>query len=159
MGATTFRTIATGRTAEDAYNRACEQAEFEYGHDPYNGTISTTSGFVSIPKPPRCRATKLASWVFAAQDAHQYDRDIEYFSSNENDLTPWERRELKEARSNVKAAWKKVPEQHRELAVRFCTKIDKFGPAGCIEVTGKEAKSVQRRRGEKVFLFFGWAAM
>ena len=46
MGATQFKTRNTGRTAEEAYRRACEIAEDEYGHqEGYNGTISTTHGF------------------------------------------------------------------------------------------------------------------
>jgi hypothetical protein len=46
MGACQFKTRSTGKTAEDAYKIACEEAELEYGsQDGYNGTISTTHGF------------------------------------------------------------------------------------------------------------------
>jgi hypothetical protein len=46
MGACQFKGRYSGKTAEEAYNRACEEAEQEYGHqDGYNGTISTTHGF------------------------------------------------------------------------------------------------------------------
>jgi hypothetical protein len=46
MGACQFKTRSYGKTAQEAYNRACEVAEDEYGHqDGYNGTISTTDGF------------------------------------------------------------------------------------------------------------------
>jgi hypothetical protein len=46
MGACEFKVRSSGKTAQDAYNRACEVAEDEYGHqDGYNGTISTTHGF------------------------------------------------------------------------------------------------------------------
>jgi hypothetical protein len=46
MGACQFKTRSSGKTAEEAYNRACEVAELEYGsQDGYNGTISTTHGF------------------------------------------------------------------------------------------------------------------
>jgi hypothetical protein len=46
MGACQFKQRSTGKTAEEAYRRACEIAEEEYGHqDGYNGTISTTSHF------------------------------------------------------------------------------------------------------------------
>ena len=46
MGATQFKTRSTGKTADEAYRRACEIAEDEYGHqEGYNGTISTTHGF------------------------------------------------------------------------------------------------------------------
>jgi len=46
MGATQFKVRSYGKTAQEAYKRACEVAEDEYGHqDGYNGTISTTPGF------------------------------------------------------------------------------------------------------------------
>jgi hypothetical protein len=46
MGACQFKVTSYGKTPEEAYKRACEIAEDEYGHqDGYNGTISTTDGF------------------------------------------------------------------------------------------------------------------
>jgi hypothetical protein len=46
MGACQFKQRSTGKTAEEAYRRACEIAERECGHqDGYNGTISTTHSF------------------------------------------------------------------------------------------------------------------
>jgi len=44
MGATWFQQTGYGKTLDDAYKRACEEAEDEYGHqEGYNGTISTTT--------------------------------------------------------------------------------------------------------------------
>lgn len=46
MGACQFKGRYGGKTAQEAYDRACEEAELEYGsQDGYNGTISTTHGF------------------------------------------------------------------------------------------------------------------
>lgn len=46
MGACQFKVRSTGKTPEEAYKRACEIAEQEYGsQDGYNGTISTTHSF------------------------------------------------------------------------------------------------------------------
>jgi len=46
MGACQFKQRSTGKTAEEAYKKACEIAEQEYGsQDGYNGTISTTHSF------------------------------------------------------------------------------------------------------------------
>ena len=42
MGATNFYHIAEGTDYKSAFNMAVRNAEFEYGYDPYNGTISTT---------------------------------------------------------------------------------------------------------------------
>jgi len=48
MGSTTFTQIAKGKTATDAYRAAVERAQYEEGHDVYNGTISTTCEFSMI---------------------------------------------------------------------------------------------------------------
>jgi hypothetical protein len=49
MGASWFQQTGYGKTLDDAYNSACEEAEVEYGHqEGYNGTISTTSGVRDI---------------------------------------------------------------------------------------------------------------
>ena len=47
MGATDIYTSARSTDMRSAYSKLCEEAERVYGHqDGYNGTISTTSGFV-----------------------------------------------------------------------------------------------------------------
>lgn len=49
MGATNFTTISSANTVNQAYDRACQDAEAECGSmDGYNGTISTTSGVVEL---------------------------------------------------------------------------------------------------------------
>ena len=48
MGAHNFsNTKMIKGTASDAYNELREEALYEDGHDAYNGTISTTHGFVT----------------------------------------------------------------------------------------------------------------
>ena len=49
MGAHNFEDQEYGATAAEAFRDLCDTATYEYGHNPYNGTISTTSGYVSIP--------------------------------------------------------------------------------------------------------------
>ena len=45
MGATDFTTVTwTDADMPAAYRAACDDAVHEYGYEPYNGTISTTSG-------------------------------------------------------------------------------------------------------------------
>jgi hypothetical protein len=49
MGASWFQQTGYGKTLDDAYKIACEEAEDEYGHqEGYNGTISTTHGVRDI---------------------------------------------------------------------------------------------------------------
>ena len=43
MGACNFIEFGKGETAQEAFDKLVDQALWEYGHDPYNGTISTTS--------------------------------------------------------------------------------------------------------------------
>lgn len=54
MGASTFRTF--GRPGErdvtKAYDELVTQAQYEHGHDPYNGTISTTHGVKVVQAKP-----------------------------------------------------------------------------------------------------------
>lgn len=53
MGAHDFTdTIWTAANLRAAYDQAVEQANMEYGHEPYNGTISTTEGVVRSPLYP-----------------------------------------------------------------------------------------------------------
>lgn len=49
MGAHNFEDFGYGSTPEEAYQACVNQAVYDFGHDPYNGTISTTSGIVHIP--------------------------------------------------------------------------------------------------------------
>jgi hypothetical protein len=41
MGACNFVLMANGKSASEAYNTLVDYAVYCYGHDPYNGTIST----------------------------------------------------------------------------------------------------------------------
>jgi len=49
MGAHNFEDWQYGKTAEDAFKEACNSATYEYGHNPYNGTIATNDGFIMKP--------------------------------------------------------------------------------------------------------------
>ena len=48
MGARLFITESYGKTMDDAYNNAVEDAIECYGCDAYNGTISTTYGYNKV---------------------------------------------------------------------------------------------------------------
>lgn len=45
MGSTSFTIKGRGESANEVFNDLVEEAISEYGHDPYNGTISTVTGF------------------------------------------------------------------------------------------------------------------
>lgn len=49
MGANFFETKAKGKTANDAFKKAREEALYESGHGGYSGTIAEKSNFKMIP--------------------------------------------------------------------------------------------------------------
>jgi hypothetical protein len=51
MGATNFSIWATGESLSEAYDTEVAQANYEHGHNAYNGTIATTSR-VKLNYPP-----------------------------------------------------------------------------------------------------------
>ena len=55
MGAHECNVVKVGkyRDANQAYAEAVKEAEHQYGHDGYNGTISTSDGFVLRKDNPR----------------------------------------------------------------------------------------------------------
>lgn len=52
MGADTFFASAQGQTAKEAFDAAVKQAQYDYGHAGYTGTIAEKSEFVMIPYDP-----------------------------------------------------------------------------------------------------------
>jgi len=44
-GSESFINVVYGDDAEECFNELVREAQYEYGHDPYNGTISTQSGY------------------------------------------------------------------------------------------------------------------
>jgi len=51
MGSQSFTTYSRGKSVNDAYNRAVEAAEEEYGHqDGYSGQINSSAGFSDITR-------------------------------------------------------------------------------------------------------------
>jgi hypothetical protein len=48
MGANTFFQTASGKTAKKAFNSACREAAYDYGHAGYTGTIAEKESFVMI---------------------------------------------------------------------------------------------------------------
>jgi hypothetical protein len=51
MGADPFIVGARGEDAKTAFNRAVENAAYEYGHGGYTGTIAEKDSFIEIELP------------------------------------------------------------------------------------------------------------
>ena len=51
MGGDSFTTASWGKTAEEAFQSAVKQAEYDHGHAGYTGTIAEKDEFVMIQLP------------------------------------------------------------------------------------------------------------
>lgn len=51
MGACEFYTVASGKTAQEAFTSARDQASWESGHGGYSGTIAEKHKYVMISVP------------------------------------------------------------------------------------------------------------
>lgn len=49
MGADSFMQSAIGKTALEAFESAVEQAQYDYGHAGYTGTLAEKMNFIMIP--------------------------------------------------------------------------------------------------------------
>ena len=66
MGAASFTNEWVGKgTPQEAFRELWEQAVVEYGRDPYNGTISTTSLVKVLELPPRKNLDKFIDDLWA----------------------------------------------------------------------------------------------
>lgn len=78
MGASTFENVCRGyKTAQSAFDAAVEEAQYDYGHAGYTGTIAEKSSFVVISNPP-CKtvddAVALANKLIENCDARIDDK-------------------------------------------------------------------------------------
>jgi hypothetical protein len=72
--------VATGKTAQEAYDKACSEADAEYGHQQgYSGAINSTRGFRIIQVPPGVKPAKYAEWCMqGGRDIPVDHRQVEY---------------------------------------------------------------------------------
>ena len=74
MGACSFVNRANARSMNDAYNKLVENAIEEYGHDSYNGTISTTHGYRDITNEWKASKQDIRTFISRKlEDANKYD--------------------------------------------------------------------------------------
>ena len=72
MGANTFFCKAKGNTAREAFKNAVQEAQYEYGHGGYSGTIAEKSDFVVITVPKGKDAEDYAYELLDKED-HRVD--------------------------------------------------------------------------------------
>lgn len=74
MGANSFETRARGKTAQDAFRTAVEQARYDHGHAGYTGTIAEKHSFAMIPVPPGEDAQTIARRLIDDDDRRVCDK-------------------------------------------------------------------------------------
>lgn len=172
MGGTNFTDVALGRTPEDAYRAACEEARYMHGHGGYTGTIAEKSGFVQFDLKPRTDPFKVDRLIWDAEQALWYEQDPD--SEWTHKPTAAQRNALKWLRERVTRVTPKPrprgafvgysnPRPRDTVEHLFSVYGDKWGPAVCLEVTGQRATKIKEQHGrkgtrDKVYLFFGIAS-
>lgn len=151
MGATTFTTVAAGKTADDAYNAAVRDALYWHGHGGYTGTIAEKGGYVEFPLPARVTADRLVETVWRAEQEQ------------------WE------AEGAARRGEKPAPTPNLALLEKWYGKAtaarllsatdDKWGPAVAVRLGKTEGDdhvprtpTGKRKAGYAVYMFFGWAS-
>jgi hypothetical protein len=74
MGAMTFWHKARGKTALEAFRSAVEEAEYDYGHSGYTGTIAEKNEFTLIPVPSNMDPEEYAQELMDLDDERISDK-------------------------------------------------------------------------------------
>ena len=74
MGASEYMNVAKGKTAQVAFDKLVEQAQWEHGHGGFSGTIAEKYSIVLFPRP---KGMRRATVLKAVRDLGrmQYDGD------------------------------------------------------------------------------------
>lgn len=182
MGADNFETRATGRTAREAFRSAREEAGYESGHGGYSGTIYEKHEYVLFTLPPRLTVKRLLHLVSEVEyegvaDNWNLQQAKRYAATAPKGQVRKAKAALRQAErdhaKSVKRAerfWKALSPEVADLVRRVAEVAngDKWGPAAAVELRGKELaeyKAARKtygyspvKRGEKVFVFFGYAS-
>lgn len=172
MGAWLTTQIGTGKTASEAYGRAVADAEAEYGHQQgYSGAINSKhDGFVLVALPARMTFDKFQSLLEDYQQALETVEytDLRYYQLPNGKAKRGYAKQLRDAKRDLAKAQKtlaKIDSDPRLRGLNFRalgeTYRDKWGACLAVELKGVEAKRygayAMKRRGEKLFIFFGYA--
>jgi hypothetical protein len=151
MGATTFTTVAAGKTAVDAYHAAVKDAHYWHGHGGYSGTIAEKSGCVEYTLPARITGEKFVATVWNALDEKWQAEGAKY--------------ENKPAPKTPNLATLEKWFGKRDAARILEDANDKWGPAVVVRL-GKTEGAVhipktptgKCKAGYSAYLFFGLAS-
>ena len=72
MGAMDFSNTARGKTAQEAFNSAVEDARYEHGHGGYTGSIAEKPSFFMVKVPPERSSKEFAEEVVGSYEHEAY---------------------------------------------------------------------------------------
>jgi hypothetical protein len=181
MGAHYFATAAWGKTPQAAFQAAQERARWEHGHGGYTGTIAEKHDFALFTVPPRMTARKFEMLVSEAAESADVEDARDDLRIAEAWLRSKPKGQVRVAQRRVREWQARVRQYERDEAkltrklgahaylIRQVAEVahgDKWGPAAAVEVTSPaERKTLApywqegtRKRGDRLFLFFGMAS-
>jgi hypothetical protein len=168
MGSHDFSDLAFGKTAFAAYTDAVRNAQYEHGHEPYNGTISTTSGVleISIPKGWSSDEWESLIWLIRWEEPYE-ERPTTGLSTHTRRFwdprspgraatlptlkvqrvfaNEWERRHYQQRRALLTKA-KKLTHDDLVTATHAADRINKWESCVCWKVPAREEKNLRASR-------------
>jgi hypothetical protein len=160
MGACEYFDIEFGKTPEDAYLAAVDEAHYMYGHDTYAGTIGQSSGYLVIDVPKGWSIQDVQDLAWYQRDSVGWGEQIQPLPVRRKFATDWERTNYLDARKLV-AKFLKLPYADQQKLRRVV--LDKGGYAYCMELPAKDQREMRERnprhKGKKgrYYAFFGLA--
>lgn len=143
MGGEWVVDYGVGDNVKGAHAKAHDQAAWDHGHGGYTGSLAEKPKYEFFELPPDLDPHQLLSWI---------------------EHTEWNWTTSTDPRRTSKPCLPdEVPAQYRELVEKvFLVSDDKWGPCAAVEIpekwrTGNE-KAYKAEKGEKLYMFFGWAS-
>lgn len=168
MGAALTEQVAAGKTISDAYRSALDAATSYHGHqEGYSGAINSKDrSYLEVQLPPRVTYQKLQA---ALEDYDQFASAAAEYAQEASDYYGiWATvKGAKGKRAKALSAAKRYAAKRDRIAAKFPTLDldrltsaynDKWGSCLAVELRGAEAKRYgTTRRGERLYVFFGYA--
>ena len=184
MGATNFKERVRAKSMKEAYSNRIEDLLESYGNDIYNGTMSTTNGFIDLTSEFKSSGKNINEFIDIKLDdarkwSNAYGICIKEPKTNSNKVksqvnnipvkgtSKWELRYTvyknwreeevvcsKTTKGDALKAAREYTEKTQEKTVVCMEKVLTTGQRKVAEVIYKQSKDEQP--GE--YLFFGWAA-
>lgn len=147
MGATNFGHESIGENVSDAYRKAVEEAQYDYGHRGYTGTIAEKSGYRVVSFSGSQTPARAEKFIRAVND-YLHLR----WEANDSDAKPGKKKSARRKAAKLLEKWGNA------LGRAAVLHEDKWGPAVAVLLDKRARKSAKAPwKGEKWY-FFGLAS-